>query len=269
MGQRVSLGAYMMSDVYQDRARAEGFGALASKYDRARPSYPTELVSWLSQEGTGAAIDVGCGTGRVALLFAEAGWSVIGVEPDERMAEIARSRGVQVDVSRFEQWEAPRSGYDLVCSGTAWHWIDPLVAYDISATLLRPSGRLAVFRNSYTYHPDVANAIDAALRRHAPNLLAQCIPLGISPGNLIAQHISEIISRNDLFTAVTQCVFAHDRIVTIKEWINELKTHSPIMMLDPLARNKLLEELTHCDTKLAAGRLWIGHEAQCVVARRR
>lgn len=258
-----------MSGAYQDRARAEGFGALASKYDRARPSYPTELVNWLSREGTGAAIDVGCGTGRVALLLAKAGWSVIGVEPDKRMAEIARSRGIQVAVSRFEQWKAPHSGYDLVCSGTAWHWIDPLIAYDISATLLRPSGMLAVFRNRYTYHPDVATAIDAALRRHAPNLLARCIPLGISPRNLIAQPISEIIRRNDLFTAVTQRAFAHDRIVTIKEWIDELKTHSPIMMLDPLTRKKLLEELTHCDSNLAAGRLWIGHEAQCVVARRR
>jgi SAM-dependent methyltransferase len=258
-----------MSNLYRDRARAEGFGALAARYDKARPSYPAELVSWLSQGGKGVAVDVGCGTRRVAQLLTEADWSVIGVEPDERMAEVARSRGIQVVVSRLEQWSAPQRGFDLVCSGTAWHWVDPTVSYDIAAKLLRPGGRLAIFRNSCVYHPDVANAIDAALRRHAPDLLGRCIPLCSSPGNLIAQHASEIAERTDQFAEIEIRTFAHDRIVTMTAWVDELQTHSPIVTLDRLVRKGLLNELERRVAKQAASHLRIQHEAQCVAARRR
>jgi SAM-dependent methyltransferase len=110
-----------MNGINRERGRAEGFGALAATYDQTRPSYPIDLVNWLSKMGTGSAVDVGCGTGRVASLLADAGWSVIGVEPDERMAEIARAHGIQVVVAPFEECVLPRSDYDLVCSGTAWH----------------------------------------------------------------------------------------------------------------------------------------------------
>jgi SAM-dependent methyltransferase len=145
-------------------------------------------VNWLSRNGTGLAVDVGCGTGRVAALLADAGWAVLGVEPDERMADLARAHGVHVVVAPFEKCVLPRSDYDLVCSGTAWHWIDPAVGYDIAAALLRRGGRLAVFRNSYSYDPDVANVIDALLQRHAPNLLYDCIPLGTASQPLVESH---------------------------------------------------------------------------------
>ncbi len=258
-----------MNRIHRDRARAESFGARAEAYDQTRPSYPTELTSWLTRDGVGTAVDVGCGTGQVALLLAAAGVSVIGVEPDRRMAEIARTHGVEVVVVPFEQWVPPRHDYDLVCSGTAWHWIDPTVGYDVAAGLLRRGGRLALFRNSYIYDSDVADGIRAAARRFAPQLLHDCVPLGTAARELVATHALEIAARSDLFTNLDHRVFTHDRVVTSSEWAEELKTHSPIAMLENVAREHLLNELAHLVSASGRTHLRIRHETPCVLATRR
>ena len=255
--------------IYRDRARAEGFGARARTYDETRPSYPEELVDWLSRDGVGAAVDVGCGTGQVALQLEAAGWSVVGIEPDQRMADIARAHGVEVVVAPFEQWDSSRHDYDLVCAGTAWHWVDPAVGYDRAAELLRSGGRLAIFRNRYVYEPEVADRIRAVLRRFAPHLSHACIPLGTATGELMDTHAVELAARSDLFVEIDERVFRHDRIVTAREWTGELATHSPIAMLDEVARNELLGELARLVTTAPTARLHIRHETPCLVATRR
>lgn len=254
---------------YLDRRRAEGFGALADQYERTRPSYPAELIAWLSRDGPGAAVDVGCGTGRVAVLLAAAGWKVIGIEPDERMAAIARSRGVVVIVSTFEQWRAPRRDLDLVTAGTAWHWVDPAIGYDRAAAALRPGGTLSIFRNSYRYDAAMAAIIDRNLRLHAPHLLADCVPLGTADPNRIDSHSEEVESRGDLFVGFELNSFRHERVVSVREWIEELTTHSPIMLLDCVVADRFLADLASQVTSEVGDNVHIVHETRCLLARRR
>jgi hypothetical protein len=185
------------------------------------------------------------------------------------MADIARAHGIKVVVAPFEQCVLPRGDYDLVCSGTAWHWIDPAVGYDIAAALLRCGGRVAVFRNSYIYDPRVASVIDAALRRHAPNLLDDCIPLGTASQALVESHAQEMTERSDLFAELHRRTFVHDRVVTANDWITELETHSPIASLDRVTREQLLGELVHGVTLSTGDHLRIRHETPCVAATRR
>jgi len=257
-----------MRGTHHERGRAEGFGALAVTYDQLRPSYPIALIHWLSQQGTGTAIDVGCGTGRVASLLADFGWSVIGVEPDARMAAIAREHGIQVVVASFEQCDLAEGSYDLVCAGTAWHWIDPAIGYDIAARLLRHGGRLALFRNSYIYDPDIAKGIVISLQRHAPNLLHDCIPLGTASKPLVESHAQHMSARSDLFTELDRRTFTHERLVTVEDWIKELQTHSPIATLDPSTRRRLLDDLAQHAAASSGDRLHIRHETPCVSVNR-
>ncbi len=254
---------------YLDRRRAEGFGALADRYDRTRPSYPAELIAWLSRDGPGSAVDVGCGTGRVAILLAAAGWNVIGIEPDPRMAAIARARGIAVTVSTFEQWRPPHSNFNLVAAGTAWHWIDPTGGYDRVASSLRSGGSLAIFRNSYRYDRDVAAMIKRNLRRHARHLLAGCVPFGTGRHDRIASHRAAIERRNDLFAGVEHVTFAHERLLTIENWMDELTTHSPVMFLDGVVADQLLSDLAHGVASEVGNHVHIVHETCCLFARRR
>jgi SAM-dependent methyltransferase len=205
----------------------------------------------------------------VASLLAKSGWSVIGVEPDERMAGLARARGVHVVVAPFERCVLPGGEYDLVCSGTAWHWIDPAVGYDIAAALLRRGGRLAVFRNIYVYEANVAKVIQAVLQRHAPSLLDDCVPLGIARPALVESHARELTERSDLFTDLDRQTFEHERQVTADDWIRELETHSPVAALDHGTRARLLRSLARRVTASTGGPLRIRHETPCVVATRR
>ncbi|HEY6787903.1 MAG TPA: class I SAM-dependent methyltransferase [Trebonia sp.] len=76
------------------RQVAEGSGADAGRYDRARPTYPAGLVDRIIAASPGRdVLDVGCGTGIAARLFQAAGCRVLGVDPDPRMAELARQAG--------------------------------------------------------------------------------------------------------------------------------------------------------------------------------
>jgi predicted RNA methylase len=78
------------SPAHTDRVRAESFGAAADDYDRHRPRYPRPLVADLiTREGV-QALDVGAGTGIAAMQLAQAGAQVLAIEPDERMALVAK-----------------------------------------------------------------------------------------------------------------------------------------------------------------------------------
>ena len=54
-------------------------------------------------------LDVGCGTGIAARQFQAAGCAVLGIDPDQRMAEYARGRGLDVELATFEGWEPARA----------------------------------------------------------------------------------------------------------------------------------------------------------------
>ena len=91
--------------LHLQRQVAEGFGAGADRYDRARPTYPAVLVERIVAASPGRdVVDVGCGTGISSRLLQAAGCRVLGVEPDPRMAEQARQGGTEVEVAKFEDY---------------------------------------------------------------------------------------------------------------------------------------------------------------------
>jgi SAM-dependent methyltransferase len=135
---------------------AESFGANAEAYDRARPRYPVPFIRRIASEISGPRIlDVGIGTGISALPFRELGFDVVGVEVDERMAQVARARGFEVEIAGFEGWRTG-SPFDAVISGQTWHWIDPDAGAAAAAAALRPRGLLALFWNSGLPTPEIA-----------------------------------------------------------------------------------------------------------------
>ncbi|HMH92212.1 MAG TPA: class I SAM-dependent methyltransferase, partial [Streptosporangiaceae bacterium] len=112
---------------HQARHVAESFGSDAERYDRARPRYPDAMVAAIVAASPGPSVlDVGCGTGIAARQFQAAGCRVLGVEPDARMAGLARRFGVEAEVAKFEAWDSGGRAFDVVIAGQAWHWVDPV-----------------------------------------------------------------------------------------------------------------------------------------------
>jgi 2-polyprenyl-3-methyl-5-hydroxy-6-metoxy-1,4-benzoquinol methylase len=100
---------------------AGSFGSVAERYDRFRPGYPDALIDDLIGLRPLDVLDVGCGTGKVAVALAERGVRVLGVEPDAQMASVARGHGIPVEVACFEDWDDAGRRFDLITSGHAWH----------------------------------------------------------------------------------------------------------------------------------------------------
>lgn len=149
---------------------AESFGADTERYDRTRPEYPDALVRRIIAAAPGPdLVDVGCGTGIEARQFLSAGCTVLGVEPDARMAEFARRTGVEFEVATFEDWDAAVRTFDAVVAGQSWHWVDPVAGAAKAARVLRPGGLLALFAHAYAPPPSVAEAFATVFRKVAPD----------------------------------------------------------------------------------------------------
>jgi SAM-dependent methyltransferase len=153
-----------------ERQVAEGFGADAGRYDRARPTYPAGLVERIIAASPGRdVVDAGCGTGISARLFQAAGCRVLGVDPDPRMAGQARRGGTEVEVAKFEDWNPAGRSFDTVIAAQAWHWVDPVAGAAKAAEALRPGGRLAVFWNVFDPPRELREAFGALYQRAVPD----------------------------------------------------------------------------------------------------
>ena len=160
-----------MNEPHRHRQVAESFGADAERYDRARPGYPGALVERIVAASPGPdVVDVGCGTGIAARQFRVAGCRVLGVDPDARMASLARQTGVEVEVATFEAWDHAGRAFDAVIAAQAWHWVDPVAGAVKAAQALRPGGRLAVFWNVFQPPPGLVEAFAGVYRRVQPGL---------------------------------------------------------------------------------------------------
>jgi SAM-dependent methyltransferase len=156
--------------MHDQSERARSFGAVAEEYDRYRPGYPDTLIDDLVAAGPRHALDVGCGTGKAAVLLAARGVDVLGLEPDAAMAAVARRHGLTVQQSAFENWKAPAGGFDLITFAQSWQYIDPAQAAPRLAAYLNPGGLVARFWNYHVFEPTVTASLDAIYDELAPEV---------------------------------------------------------------------------------------------------
>jgi SAM-dependent methyltransferase len=223
--------------------RARSFGTNAELYDVARPTYPAALVEDLLAGEPRAILDVGCGTGRAALLFEGAGRQVLGIEPDARMAAVAARRGIAVELGTFEDWDPAGRLFDLLIAAQAWHWVDPVAGALKAADVLRPGGRFAAFWNIMHHAPAVQAVFDAVYGRYAPGLLTSSVALGA--GSTLAARTAATGAglREAQFRDVTTTSYAWPTDYAPPDWIGLLRTHSDHEILAPAILEPLLRDL--------------------------
>lgn len=232
------------TEPHKARQLAESFGVDSERYDRTRPSYPEALVRRIVAASSGTdVLDVGCGTGTAARQFRSAGCTVLGVEPDERMADFARRGGLEVEVATFEAWNPAGRTFDAVVAGTAWHWVDPVVGAAKAARVLRPGGLLAPFNHVFELPPDVSDAIVAVYRRVVPDspLTAGLTSLTLdSWSQALFTRTADGLREVGGFTEPEQWRYDWERTYTRDQWLDQLPTSGG---LTRLPREKLAEVL--------------------------
>jgi SAM-dependent methyltransferase len=125
--------------------KRESFDRVAEQYDRARPTYPDELIDVVASLGP-RILEIGPGTGQATRALVARGADVTAVELGPNLAAVLRRNVPQarVVVADFETWEPDEAAFDAVASFTAFHWLDAETKYAKCARLLRPGGTLAV-----------------------------------------------------------------------------------------------------------------------------
>ena len=221
---------------HQFRQVAESFGVDAERYDRARPPYPVAMVERLIDASPGPdVVDVGCGTGTAARQFRAAGCTVLGVEPDARMADFARRSGIDVEVATFEAWEPAGRQFDAVVAGTAWHWVDPVAGAVKAAQVLRPGGRLAPFHHVFQTPPQLAGVLAQAYQRVAPdspfNRVGQSGRSALNLYQPLFAKIADGIRQAGGFTEPEQWQFDWERTYSRDEWLDQLPTLGSLTQL--------------------------------------
>ena len=231
--------------MHVQRDVAEGFGADARRYHRARPTYPAGLVQRVVSAIPGperTVVDVGTGTGIAATLMQRAGCSVLGVEPDERMALLAREAGIEVEVARFEEWNPSGRLFRAVVAAQAWHWVDMAAGAAKAAEALLPGGRLTVWWNSFMPPAEVNEAIGAVYRTALPEVTGMG---GGMPGpdgyRTLCDKAAAGMAAAGGFTEAEYWRFDWARDYTTAEWLDAVPTFGGWGRIPPPRQQEILD----------------------------
>jgi ubiquinone/menaquinone biosynthesis C-methylase UbiE len=122
------------------------FKGTAPYYARFRPGYPPELLHRLLEraglEPSSRVLDLGCGTGQIAVPLAAQVGEVVAVDPEpEMLAEIADLPNLRKVEGRAEEVDETWGRFSLVTIGRAFHWMDGPVVLE---RLARVTSQLAL-----------------------------------------------------------------------------------------------------------------------------
>ena len=140
--------------------------------DRVRAAWSRRLATWLP-ESPSSVVDLGCGTGSLSVLVAEAGHDVVGVDLSHVMVERAQLKAAIASLPvRFIVGDAtdPDLAADtsdvVLVRHVTWALPDPDAALRRWAALLEPDGRLIAIEGRW-----------GSAGMTAPDLIAGLTPL--------------------------------------------------------------------------------------------
>lgn len=145
------------------------FGSRVEAYRRYRPDYPVTLLELLLRNA-GVVADVGAGTGISSLQLAEAGASVLAIEPNGPMREAGvRHPSIEWIDGTAEATSLPAASVDLVTCFQAFHWFDPVRSIREFVRILRPAGAIAAVWNERDSDDPFTAAYGDLVRRISGN----------------------------------------------------------------------------------------------------
>lgn len=228
--------------------RSKFFDQQAECYDRSRPTYPAAVIDELlgPEPAPLDVLDVGCGTGIASRQMAAQGANVLGVEVAPRMAEIARTHGIAVEVAAFEDWDAAGRTFDRVVSAQAWHWLDLPVSTAKAASLLRPGGRLCLMWSAGCPPVDLADALADIYARLFPTVGSPGFGYAASRPSDRRSGLTEVhdsIAAEPKLGPATEEWFPWTREYDRDQWLDVLLSRSDHAALDAPVRDRLFEAI--------------------------
>ncbi len=235
-------------------AAAEGFASGAGAYERGRPSYPPEAVSWLTEE-LGLApgrrvLDLAAGTGKLTRLLVATGASLIAVEPvaEMRNALAELVGGVNVRAGTAEAIPLPDASVEAVAIAQEFHWFASEQALAEIARVLTPTGRLGLVWNRRDLREPLQAAISEIIEPHR----------GSTP-SFLTGNWRDAFQHTRLFIGTAEHQVPYEQSLTIDQLIDRVLSVSFIAALPPTVRDDVQSKVRalaqrHDDRPLRLGR---------------
>jgi ubiquinone/menaquinone biosynthesis C-methylase UbiE len=226
------------------KADSQSFDGVADLYDTYRPSYPIDLIEDIIQisgiQPDGKILEIGSGTGKATILFAQRGFSTLCLEPGQNLIDVARKKlsaypQVSFVRARFEEWANDQEPFDLVISAQAWHWVPEEVRYEKTASVLKPQGYLAAFWNTYPgMEGKIRQELDQVYQERAPELVKQ-----VKPYNQLIENRAKSLRESPYFEKVVVRQYPWTARYSTKEYLGLLNTYSDHLRLPDDKRSAL------------------------------
>jgi SAM-dependent methyltransferase len=228
---------------------ASGFGTEAAAYERSRPSYPPEAVSWIVEAlevpERGLVCDLAAGTGKFTRLLHDALGGrahVLAVEPVAGMRDVLAAATHDLTIAAGTAEALPLAGetLDAITVAQAFHWFDAPAAYAEFARVLRPGRRLALVWNardrSVPWVDRIWSVIDriekqAPWRSHREWRESAFV------------HATGTEFDNPWFGPLHEATFHHEQLLTPDDVVERVRSVSHVAVLEPDAQETVLDEV--------------------------
>lgn len=220
-------------------AAMRGFEAGVEHYERGRPTYPDDAVSYVVNElriGPGRDIvELGAGTGKFTELLAYTGASVTAIEPVAVMREALERNCPTVTVldGTAEDIPVADASADTVLAAQAFHWFDGDRALPEIHRVLRPGGTLGMIWNERDESSDWAERLTAIFDRLA----------GEDTPRYRTSRWRDAFIRSDLFGPLHHRVAYHVHHVTPQAFLDRVLSVSFVASASEPDRERVLYEV--------------------------
>ncbi len=202
-----------------------GFESGSDIYERARPGYPDEAISYLVErlglDHRSRVLDLAAGTGKMTRQLRAKSPRLVAVEPSPSMrAVFAESVGRGAMMGGTAERIPVASGtMDAVVVAQAFHWFDNQVAVAEIARTLRAGGGLALVWNER----DERDPLIAELVRISKWDVCQPYPVG--------KDFSATIDDSGLFGPVVRRKFGWVQAVDRATFVDQVASRSYVQVL--------------------------------------
>lgn len=221
-------------------AAARGFEAAVERYERGRPGYPDDAVSFLVRAlgitDDAEVVELGAGTGKLTELIVHTGAQIVAIEPVSAMREALERNCPTVRVldGTAEQIPLPDECADAVVVAQAFHWFDGRRALTEIHRVLRPEGSLGLIWNVRDEASDWSERLTALFDRLA----------GEGAPRYRDMRWRAAFERSDLFGALHHQVAYHVHEVGREAFLDRVLSVSYVASAPEDQRQRVLEEVT-------------------------
>lgn len=225
----------MMSKSYRDL-----FKGTASYYARYRHKFPAEFFSYVVEkfklDGTGRMLDLGCGTGQLAIPLARYFEEAVGLDPEPEMLSQAELEAEKAGVKNIRWLEGgsadlpdlqPQLGqFRLVTMGNAFHWMDQAATLANLDEIVEPGGGLVITGiGSTTTFDEATEGWQNVMTGIVKKWLGETRRAGSGTYQPPTERFEQILARSP-FSQVERFEMNDTRLLTIDEIIGLLYSTS-------------------------------------------